>query len=414
MRAAMEAAREAAAVLPVLRDARRVVVKVGSALVVEERSAAPREAWLASVAADIAAMRARGAEVVLVSSGAIALARRALGLTRRRLRLEEKQAAAAVGQIRLAGAWDAALSAQGLAAAQLLLTLEDSEDRRRYLNARATLGTLLELGCVPVINENDTVATAEIRFGDNDRLAAAVAEMVAADALVLLVRHRRPLHRRPARDPDAATCRWWSASRTRSWPWAGSRRPATPPGDADQAAGRAHRHRRRLRHGHRARQARPPAARDRGGARCTWFLPQPEGRSSRKRWIAGSLAPLGALTVDAGAARALARGSSLLPPGAAVAGEFERGDPVSLLDPRAGRSRAACPPTTPTAPAASPAAARTRSRPSSAGGAGRDGAPGRHGAAVEAMARNNGRPVPRRCRDACAPERCPAVSPRLA
>jgi glutamate 5-kinase len=205
MRAAMEKTARAspAAVLPVLRDARRVVVKVGSALVVEERSAAPREAWLASVAADIAAMRARGAEVVLVSSGAIALARRALGLTRRRLRLEEKQAAAAVGQIRLAGAWDAALSAQGLAAAQLLLTLEDSEDRRRYLNARATLGTLLELGCVPVINENDTVATAEIRFGDNDRLAARVAEMIAADALVLLVRHRRPLHRRPARDPDA-------------------------------------------------------------------------------------------------------------------------------------------------------------------------------------------------------------------
>jgi len=179
MRAAMEEAARASAAataaLPNLREARRVVVKVGSALVAEEGSAAPREAWLASVAADIAAMRARGAEVVLVSSGAIALARRALGLTRRRLRLEEKQAAAAVGQIRLAGAWDAALSARGLSAAQLLLTLEDSEDRRRYLNARATLGTLLELGCVPVINENDTVATAEIRFGDNDRLAARVA-----------------------------------------------------------------------------------------------------------------------------------------------------------------------------------------------------------------------------------------------
>ncbi|MBD0271629.1 MAG: glutamate 5-kinase, partial [Acetobacteraceae bacterium] len=139
----MEAARADGAALPDLRRARRVVVKVGSALVVGERDAAPREAWLASVAADIAAMRARGAEVLLVSSGAIALARRALGLTRRRLRLEEKQAAAAVGQIRLAGAWEAALSAQGLAAAQLLLTLEDSEDRRRYLNARATLGTLL-------------------------------------------------------------------------------------------------------------------------------------------------------------------------------------------------------------------------------------------------------------------------------
>jgi glutamate 5-kinase len=155
---------------PRFKDAKRIVVKIGSALVVDDATAAPRAAWLASVAADIAALRARGAEVVVVSSGAIALARKALGLTRRRLRLEEKQAAAAVGQIRLAGAWQEALAAHGLNAAQLLLTLEDSEDRRRYLNARATLATLLNLGCVPVINENDTVATAEIRFGDNDRL----------------------------------------------------------------------------------------------------------------------------------------------------------------------------------------------------------------------------------------------------
>jgi len=191
-----------------LASARRVVVKIGSALVVEEHSAEPRAPWLASVAEDVAGLRAGGAEVLLVSSGAVALARRGLGLTRRTLRLEEKQAAAAVGQIRLAGAWDAALAAQGMRAAQLLLTLEDSEDRRRYLNARATLGTLLELGCVPVINENDTVATAEIRFGDNDRLAARVAEMVGADALLLLsdieapypaVRggDRRPTHRPP-------------------------------------------------------------------------------------------------------------------------------------------------------------------------------------------------------------------------
>ena len=171
---------------PTLSASRRIVVKIGSALVVDEATAAPRAAWLASVAADVAALRAQGAQVILVSSGAIALARRALGLTRRKLRLEEKQAAAAVGQIRLAGAWQEALAAHGMNAAQLLLTLEDSEDRRRYLNARATLSTLLDLGCVPVINENDTVATAEIRFGDNDRLAARVAEMVGADALVLL------------------------------------------------------------------------------------------------------------------------------------------------------------------------------------------------------------------------------------
>src|SRR5215207_674983 len=206
MRAAMaKAARAAgAAGLPDLRTARRVVVKVGSALVVDERTAAPREAWLASVAADVAALRARGTEVILVSSGAIALARRALGLTRKRLKLEEKQAAAAVGQIRLAGAWADALAAQGLSAAQLLLTLEDSEDRRRYLNARATLGTLLELGCIPVINENDTVATAEIRFGDNDRLAARVAEMTGADALVLLSDIDGLYTADPRRDPVAA------------------------------------------------------------------------------------------------------------------------------------------------------------------------------------------------------------------
>ncbi len=190
-------------IVPSLATAQRIVIKIGSALVVDEQSATPRQAWLDSVAADIQALRDRGVEVIVVSSGAIALARRTLGLTQKKLKLEEKQAAAAVGQIRLAQAWAAALSARNLTAAQLLLTLDDTEDRRRYLNARETLSTLLGLRCIPVINENDTVATAEIRFGDNDRLAARVAEMVQADQLILLSDIDGLYTADPRRNPDA-------------------------------------------------------------------------------------------------------------------------------------------------------------------------------------------------------------------
>jgi glutamate 5-kinase len=301
---------------------------------VDERTAAPREGWLAGVAADVAAMRARGTEVILVSSGAIALARRALGLTRKKLKLEEKQAAAAVGQIRLAGAWATALSGVGLNAAQLLLTLEDSEDRRRYLNARATLGTLLSLGCIPVINENDTVATAEIRFGDNDRLAARVAEMVEADALVLLSDIDGLYTADPRRDPAAQHLGTVEHVTDEIMAMGGEPPPGYSSGGmrtkliaARIATGAGCAMAIAL-----GQQDRPLAAMEQG-ARCTWFLPEPTGRSARKRWIAGSLAPLGALVVDEGAARALARGSSLLPAGVrAVEGEFRRGDPVSVRD----------------------------------------------------------------------------------
>ena len=317
---------------PDLRTARRVVVKIGSALVVDERTAAPREGWLAGVAADVAAMRARGTEVILVSSGAIALARRALGLTRKKLKLEEKQAAAAVGQIRLAGAWATALSGVGLNAAQLLLTLEDSEDRRRYLNARATLGTLLSLGCIPVINENDTVATAEIRFGDNDRLAARVAEMVEADALVLLSDIDGLYTADPRRDPAAQHLGTVEHVTDEIMAMGGEPPPGYSSGGmrtkliaARIATGAGCAMAIAL-----GQQDRPLRAMEQG-ARCTWFLPEPAGRSARKRWIAGSLAPLGVLVVDDGAARALARGSSLLPAGLrGVEGEFRRGDPVSV------------------------------------------------------------------------------------
>ncbi|MCB1337460.1 MAG: glutamate 5-kinase, partial [Maritimibacter sp.] len=169
-----------------LSEAKRIVVKIGSALLVDAASGMLRAGWLASVAADVAALKARGADVVLVSSGSIALGRRALGLAQGSLPLEQSQAAAAVGQIRLARAYEEVLAPLGITTAQVLVTLEDSADRRRYLNARATLETLLSLGVVPIVNENDTVATDEIRFGDNDRLAAQVAVTVGADLTVLL------------------------------------------------------------------------------------------------------------------------------------------------------------------------------------------------------------------------------------
>ncbi len=322
--------------IPGLASARRLVVKLGSALVVDEAKAAPRMAWLAGVAADIAALQRRGTDVIVVSSGAIALARRALKLTRKTLRLEEKQAAAAVGQIRLAQAWTEVLSEHGITAAQLLLTLDDSEDRRRYLNARATLATLFALRCVPVINENDTVATAEIRFGDNDRLAARVAEMVQADQLILLSDIDGLYTADPRRDPAAAEHIPVVPVVTPEIEAMGGE---PPPGYSSGGM------RTKLAAARIATQAGCAMAIARGytdrpltalaqGARCTWFLPAPEGRSARKSWIAGALAPLGTLTVDAGAARALKAGRSLLPAGVrAVEGSFQRGDPVVIAAP---------------------------------------------------------------------------------
>ena len=262
-----------------LANARRLVVKIGSALVVDAARAAPRTAWLDGVATDIAALRARGADVIVVSSGAIALARRTLNLTQKRLRLEEKQAAAAVGQIRLAQAWTEALSAHGLTAAQLLLTLDDTEDRRRYLNARATLTTLLGLGCVPVINENDSVATAEIRFGDNDRLAARVAEMVEADQLLLLSDIDGLYTADPRRDPAARHIPVVAAI-TEDIEVDGRRAAARLflGRDAHQAGGGAHRHRRRLCHGDRGRACRASAG-SAGGRRALHLVPARAGRA---------------------------------------------------------------------------------------------------------------------------------------
>ncbi len=319
--------------IPDLTTARRIVVKIGSALIVDAATAAPRTDWLNTVAADIAALAARGAEVIVVSSGAISLARRQLNLTAAKLRLEEKQAAAAVGQIRLAQAWSNALSVQNLTAAQLLLTLEDTEDRRRYLNARATLSTLLFLRCIPVINENDSVATSEIRFGDNDRLAARVAEMMQADALILLSDIDGLYTADPRRDASAHHLPVVSAITPKIEAMGGEPPPgyssggmktkllaariATQAGCAMAIALGSPAH---------------PLRAIESGTKCTWFLAVPEGRGARKNWIAGHLAAQGSLTADTGAVHALANGSSLLPAGIlSVSGSFERGDAVDVL-----------------------------------------------------------------------------------
>ena len=319
--------------MPSLKSAKRIVIKIGSALIVAPETAAPREAWLRGVVQDIADLMAHGAEIIVVSSGAIALARRQLSLSGAKLRLDEKQAAAAVGQIRLAQAWAQTLAEKNLTAAQLLITLSDTENRRHYLNARATLATLLSLGCVPVINENDSVATAEIRYGDNDRLAARVAEMVQADALVLLSDIDGLYTADPRKDPEAAHIPVVETLTPEIMAMGGE----PPPGYSSGGM------RTKLVAAQIATQAgcamaiaignrENPIAAVAAGAKCTWFLPAPEGRSARKNWIAGHLAPAGTLTIDDGAARALAKGSSLLPAGIrGVSGEFERGDPVDVL-----------------------------------------------------------------------------------
>jgi len=310
--------------------ARRLIVKVGSALLVDESSGDIRRDWLAALVEDLARCRARGQEVVLVSSGAIAVGRRHLGLSGGALRLEEKQAAAATGQIRLAHAYLEALGRHGIGVAQILLTPDDTEQRSRHLNARATIEQLLALGAVPVINENDTVATAEIRFGDNDRLAARVAQMISADTLVLLSDVDGLYTADPRRDPDA-----------RHLPEV---RELTP--EIEAMAGHAPRGyssggmvtklaaaRIAMAAGCRMAIARGeglhPLAAIENGARTTWFIPDAEPGTARKRWIAGAVNVTGTLVVDAGAVSALARGTSLLPAGVtAVEGTFEQGDAV--------------------------------------------------------------------------------------
>jgi glutamate 5-kinase len=310
-------------------------VKVGSTLLVDGDKGRLNRSWLESVAEDVALYRKRGQEVILVSSGAIALGRRHLKLGPGKLKLEESQAAAAVGQIRLAHAYKELLEAHEITVAQILLTLSDTEQRRRYLNARGTLNTLLSLGAVPVINENDTVATAEIRYGDNDRLAARVAQMAGADCLVLLSDIDGLYTADPNEDPDAQ----FIARVLEITPAIEAMAAGT---GSDMGSG-----------GMQTKIAAAKIAVSAGchlciskggiqnplrgiedGARCTWFVPSSTPMAMRKQWIAGTLKPAGAIAVDDGAVRALMGGKSLLPAGVTRAvGRFDRGDTVSIIGP---------------------------------------------------------------------------------
>ena len=311
---------------------RRIVVKIGSALLVDRERSAVRRDWLATVADDIAAEAARGAEIIVVSSGAIALGRGILGLPKGVLRLEESQAAAASGQIALAHTYSEILGARSLKTGQILLTLADTEERRRYLNARSTIGTLLKLGAVPVINENDSVATTEIRYGDNDRLAARVASMVSADCLVLLSDVDGLYTAPPASDPNARLIETVERITPEIEAVAGdagsdlsrggmitkivAARIATDAGAAMVIAS-----------GH----VDHPLRRIAEGGRATWFAPATTPVTARKKWIAGALVPSGAVTVDDGALKALQKGKSLLPAGVrSVSGTFDRGDVVII------------------------------------------------------------------------------------
>jgi glutamate 5-kinase len=318
-----------------LTSAHRVVVKVGSALLVDARTGRLNRVWLSALVKDLLRLRRRGQQVILVSSGAIALGRRHLQLGPGALRLEESQAAAAVGQIRLAHAFKELLERHEVTVAQVLLTLEDSEQRARYLNARATLEALLSLGALPVINENDTVATAEIRYGDNDRLAARVAQMASADCLVLLSDVDGLYTADPNRDPHAQFIDRVLHVTPEIEAMAG--RAASDVGSGGMAtkimaariAVNAGCHM-CIASGH----VRRPIRRIEAGARCTWFVPSSTPLAARKQWIAGTLRPAGAIHIDAGALRALQSGKSLLPAGATgTLGRFECGDTVSVLAP---------------------------------------------------------------------------------
>ncbi|NNK17208.1 MAG: glutamate 5-kinase [Sulfitobacter sp.] len=317
-----------------LTDAKRVVVKIGSALLVDRKTGDLRGDWLRALAEDVHWLKGLGCDVVLVSSGSIALGRGVLGLPNTTLALEQSQAAAAVGQIRLARAYEEALAPHGIKTAQVLVTLEDSANRRRYLNSRATLEQLLSLDVVPIVNENDTVATDEIRFGDNDRLAAQISVTVGADQLILLSDVDGFYSANPAEDPDASRYDVIEAITPEIEAMAGDAGSGLSKGGMKT----------KLMAAKTATAAGCTMAITEGfgmrplkalheGANATWFTAQTDPQAARKRWIA-AMKPRGSVTLDSGAVSALSRGKSLLPAGVTeVTGPFDRGDSIALLDP---------------------------------------------------------------------------------
>ncbi len=323
---------------PSLDRFRRVVVKVGSSLLVDGTKGELRRTWLDALADDIGTLHARGVDVIVVSSGAIAMGRTVLHLPRGALKLEESQAAAAVGQIALAQAWADVLGDRGMTAGQILVTLWDTEERRRYLNARATIARLMDLRAVPVVNENDTVATTEIRYGDNDRLAARVATMAGADLLILLSDIDGLYDAPPAQNPDARLIPVVPRITAEIEAMAGGAASELSRGgmrtkvEAAKIATGGGTHMviadGRVMH---------PLRRIADGGPCTWFLTGSNPVSARKTWIAGAIEPKGVLHLDAGAAAAIRSGKSLLPAGVVrVEGGFERGDAVVLRGPDGG------------------------------------------------------------------------------
>jgi glutamate 5-kinase len=320
---------------PRLDDFRRIVVKVGSSLLVDSQAGRLNESWLASLVADIAGLHGNGRDILVVSSGAIALGRAVLKLPSGALRLEDSQAAAAVGQIELARRWTAALSRHGITGGQVLVTLGDTEERRRYLNARSTIDKLLEWRAVPVINENDTVATSEIRYGDNDRLGARVATMMSADLLVLLSDVDGLYDAPPGTTNSAQLVPYVERVTPAIEAMAGAAGSELSRGgmqtkvEAAKIATEAGTHM-LIASGRVEHPLRAVAE----GARCTWFSAAGNPVTARKKWIAGSLEPKGTLTIDAGAVTALRRGNSLLPVGVVrIDGAFERGDAVIIRGP---------------------------------------------------------------------------------